>query len=162
MTIEQSLMAIAEALNNVADAMNNQNVRSGKDDWVMYKGPTNVKTDDDAQILADDPEPIKTETEVDPKQYFAPPAEKKPAKPAKTTKPAKKAAPKKDEPAPANATVTDEQMTQALKQILDGYGKAGVVKYLSKFNVKSLSQVPVDQRAAFVDGVEFAAEIMED
>lgn len=157
MTIEQSLMAIADALNNIAAAMNNQNVRSRKDDWVMYKGPTNVKTDDDAQILADDPEPI--ETEVDPKQYFAPPAEKKPAK---TTKPPKKAAPKKAEPAPANATVTDEQMTQALKQILDGYGKAGVVKYLSKFNVKSLSQVPVDQRAAFVEGVEFAAEIMGD
>lgn len=154
MTIEQSLMAIADALNNIAAAMNNQNVRSGKDDWVMYKGPTNVKTDDDAQILADDPEPI--ETEVDPKQYFAAPAEKKPVKPAK------KAAPKKAEPAPADAAVTDEQMTQALKQILDDYGKAGVVKYLSKFNVKSLSQVPVDQRAAFVEGVEFAAEIMED
>lgn len=154
MTIEQSLMAIADALNNIADAMNNQNVRSGKDDWVMYKGPTNVKIDDEAQIMEDDPKPI--ETEVDPKQYFAPPAEKKPAKPPK------KAAPKKAEPAPANAVVTDEQMTQALKQILDGYGKAGVVKYLSKFNVKSLSQVPVDQRAAFVDGVEFAAEIMED
>ena len=160
MTIEQSLMAIADALNNIAAAMNNQNVRSGKDDWVMYKGPTNVKTDDDAQILADDPEPIKTE--VDPKQYFAAPAEKKPVKPAKTTKPAKKAAPKKAEPALADAAVTDEQMTQALKQILDDYGKAGVVKYLSKFNVKSLSQVPVDQRAAFVEGVEFAAEIMED
>ena len=154
MTIEQSLMAIADALNNIAAAMNNQNVRSGKDDWVMYKGPTNVKTDDDAQILADDPEPI--ETEVDPKQYFAPPEKKKPVKPAK------KAAPKKDEPALADAAVTDEQMTQALKQILDDYGKAGVVKYLSKFNVKSLSQVPVDQRAAFVEGVEFAAEIMED
>lgn len=154
MTIEQSLMAIADALNNIAAAMNNQNVRSGKDNWVMYKGPTNVKTDDDAQILEDDPKPV--ETEVDPKQYFAPPAEKKPVKPAK------KAAPKKAEPAPANAVVTDEQMTQALKQILDGYGKAGVVKYLSKFNVKSLSQVPVDQRAAFVEGVEFAAEIMED
>lgn len=155
MTIEQSLMAIAEALNNVADAMNNQNVTSLKR---MPQLP--VKTDDDAQILEDDPEQI--ETEVDPKQYFAPPAEKKPVKPAKTTKPAKKAEPKKAEPAPANATITDEQMTQALKHILDGYGKAGVVKYLSKFNVKSLSQVPVDQRAAFVDGVEFAAEIMED
>lgn len=146
MTIEQSLMAIANALNNIADAMNNQNVTSLK-----RMPPLPVKIDDDAQILADDPKPI--ETEVDPKQYFAPPAEKKPAK---------KAAPKKAEPAPANATVTDEQMTQALKQILDGYGKAGVVKYLSKFNVKSLSQVPVDQRVAFVEGAEFAAEIMED
>lgn len=155
MTIEQSLMAIADALNNIAAAMNNQNVTSLK-----RMPPLTVKIDDDAQIMEDDPKPI--ETEVDPKQYFAPPAEKKPVKPAKTTKPAKKAAPKKAEPAPANAVVTDEQMTQALKQILDGYGKAGVVKYLSKFNVKSLSQVPVDQRAAFVEGVEFAAEIMED
>lgn len=155
MTIEQSLMAIADALNNIANAMNNQNVASLK-----RMPPLPVKTDDDAQILADDPEPIKTETEVDPKQYFAPPEKKKGAKPAKTTKPAKKAAPKKDEPAPANATVTDEQMTQALKKILDDYGKAGVVQYLSKFNVKSLSQVPADQRVAFVEGVEFAAEIM--
>lgn len=153
MTIEQSLMAIADALNNIANAMNNQNFASLK-----RMPPLPVKTEDDAQILADDPEPIETETEVDPKQYFAPPAEKKSTK----KKSEKKSASKKSEQAPADTVVTDEQMTQALKQILDGYGKAGVVKYLSKFNVKSLSQVPADQRAAFVEGVEFAAEIMED